>query len=186
MIDLARRSLPISLYSERLAINRASLADAEDLYKAARASIDEVYPFLPWCHPDYAISETRNWLQHVDHEWARGSGYAFVIRDKRSDEFLGGCGLNRIDEHPVANLGYWVKTSASKKGVASEAAAELARFGLEQLGLHRIEIIMSVQNRASRKVAEKAGAVYEGRLRNRLLLHGANHDAYVYSIIPRR
>lgn len=141
-----------------------------------------MFPFLPWCHPGYAINETRHWLQGAQGEWEKGSGFAFVIRDRQNDEFLGGCGLNRIDEHPVANLGYWIKTGATSRGVATEATRALARYGLEHLGLIRIEIIMSVANAASRRVAEKAGANYEGRLRNRLLLHGKPHDTYVYSI----
>ena len=43
---------------------------------------------------------------------------------------------------------------------------------------------MSVQNSASKAVAEASGPQYERRARNRLLLHGKCLDAFVYSIIP--
>jgi RimJ/RimL family protein N-acetyltransferase len=33
-------------------------------------------------------------------------------------------------------------------------------------------------------VAEKVGAVREGVLRNRLMLHGTIHDAVIFSLIP--
>jgi len=57
-------------------------------------------------------------------------------------------------------------------------------MGLKKIGIQRREIIMSVQNSASKAVAEASGAQYEGRARNRLLLHGKCLDAFIYSIIP--
>ena len=80
---------------------------------------------------------------------------------KTDGKFLGGIGLNRVDEHPVANLGYWVRSSAVGDGVATESVRGLARFGFTHLHLIRIEIIMSTENAASKKVAEKSGAKYD-------------------------
>jgi RimJ/RimL family protein N-acetyltransferase len=39
-------------------------------------------------------------------------------------------------------------------------------------------------NKASQRVAEKAGAVREGILRNRITVHGRVLDAVVFSLIP--
>ena len=47
----------------------------------------------------------------------------------------------------------------------------------------RIEVLVAVGNVASRRVAEKSGAVYEGTLRSRLLVHGTRHDAAMYAFI---
>jgi ribosomal-protein-alanine N-acetyltransferase len=44
----------------------------------------------------------------------------------------------------------------------------LTEFGFSELNLHRIEINLRPENEASRKVAEKAGYIYEG-LRPRYL-----------------
>jgi ribosomal-protein-serine acetyltransferase len=38
------------------------LDDAEALYEAVRESIPEVSRWLPWCHENYAIEETRAFL----------------------------------------------------------------------------------------------------------------------------
>lgn len=124
------------------------------------------------------------WLELVVNNWREGAAHSFAIFDKDEHEFHGGCGINQIDEHPVGNLGYWIKTSSTGKGVATEATIALTQFAFEHIGLKRIEIMMSVMNPGSRLVAEKSGAVYEGRLRNRIALHDAIHDAYLYSIIP--
>ena len=42
------------------------------------------------------------------------------------------------------------------------AARLVARYGHHEVGLHRLEIVMSVRNEASRRVAERLGAHYEG------------------------
>jgi ribosomal-protein-serine acetyltransferase len=89
-----------------------------------------------------------------------------------------------IDDHPTANLGYWIRSGETGNGLATEATLGLANFAFRELGLLRLEIIMSTQKTGSRRVALNAGAHFEGTLRNRLLLHGQCHNAYLYSLIP--
>jgi RimJ/RimL family protein N-acetyltransferase len=98
---------------------------------------------------------------------------------------LGATGLNRIDSvGRWANLGYWLRTDAAGCGLATEAAAAVARFGFEDLRLRRIEIVADVENFASRRVAEKIGAALEGIARNRASIGDRRRDAAVYSLIP--
>ena len=174
--------VPLSFETERFLIRRYREADADLLYAAAIASIPEVFEFLPWCHPDYTRQDTADWLSAIETNWEKNNTYSFAIFEKDGSEFHGGCEINRVDEHPVGNLGYWVKTPSIGKGVATEASIHLARFGLRELGLQRIEIIMSVENAASQAVAASMGAKFEGILHSRLLLHGRPHDARIYSI----
>ena len=67
-------------------------------------------------------------------------------------------------DYQFANLGYWVRSSRAGRGVATTATLLTARFGLQTLALQRIEILAAVGNRASQRVAEKAGAKKEGVL----------------------
>ena len=104
--------------------------------------------------------------------------------DPTDGAIVGACGLNDIDVvNERANLGYWVRTDRTNSGFATTAAWLLARFGLREAGFSRLEILMATGNIASRKVAERIGARFEGRARRRLLVHGTYHDAYVYSLI---
>ena len=70
------------------------------------------------------------------------------------------------------------------EGVATNAAMLVSQFGFHKLGLRRIEIVTGVENKASRRVAEKTGAHFEGILRKRLKLGDRNIDATMYSLIP--
>lgn len=158
--------------------------DAQKLYEAARESIPEVSRWLPWCHENYSIEETKAFLAARQAGSGTEEAYSFGIFDKTTDQFLGGAGLNFINRvHQLANLGYWVRTSAAGNGVASQGARLVAQFGFEQLGLFRIEILAAVTNVASQRVAEKVGAVREGVLRKRLLIHGQSHDAVLFSLV---
>lgn len=60
----------------------------------------------------------------------------------------------------------------------------VARFGFDELKLRRIEIVAAINNKASQRVAEKAGATREGILRNRLVVRDKVYDAVMFSLIP--
>ncbi len=183
-MDLASKTAT-RFETDRFIVRRYETSDEDELYAAARSSIPEIFRFLPWCHADYAREDATSWLKQVKPTWEAGTAYSFGIFDKADGKSLhGGCGVNQIDEHPIANLGYWVRTSSAGNGVATEATRGLVKFAFTVLALQRVEIVMSEENQASRGVAVSAGAIYEGMARNRLLLHGKRHNAHVYSIVP--
>lgn len=153
-------------------------ADAEGLAAGVRVSHNELHPWLPWAKADYDMADALPWINLTL------DPHPFVIIDPAGN-LVGGVGLNAIDEeNRRANLGYWLRTDATGHGYATAATKLMARYGMETLGLQRIEIIMSTENEPSRAVARRSGAAYEGVLRNRLLLHGKQHDAHSYSLIP--
>lgn len=167
----------------KLSIRPYQPDNAEELYEAARESVAEVQPFLPWCHPDYVIDEARSWIKLQVDQFKSGNEYQFVIVSNEG-KFLGGCGLNGIDrENRRANLGYWIRSTETRRGAATAATRLLAQWAFKNTDLNRLEIIVSTMNVASLGVAERAGAVREGTLRSRLMLHGVAHDAVVFSYI---
>jgi len=153
------------------------------MYDAVRESIPEVSRWMSWCTPSYSIDETRRWLESRAAETAAGSDYPFAIVDSVSGAYYGGSGINQVNRmHNFCNLGYWVRTSAANRGIVTAAIPLVAEFAFRKLGMTRVEIVISVGNDASRRVAEKAGAHFEGTLRKRLLLHGEYTDAWMYSL----
>ena len=159
--------------------------DVDALFEAVSASIPEVSAWLPWCHPGYRPEDSAGWIAMQPDAWRSGEEYAFAVEEAHTGAFLGGCGLGRIDPfNACAGLGYWVRTSHTGRGVATAAARLAARFGFEDLRLRRIEILVALENKASRRVAEKVGARPEGRLRKRFLLQGKPQDGLLYSLLP--
>lgn len=175
---------PLELADDRVRLRSVRLEDAAGLYCAVRESLPELRVWLPWCHDDYSREESDQWVESRAEAWRKGADYSFLLEDRATGSLAGGCGLNQIDELRLrANLGYWVRTSMTGRGLATAATRLLARWGLKELSLQRIEIVAAVGNTASQRVAHKAGAVCEGVFRRRLRVHGAPHDAVIFSII---
>ncbi len=173
---------PALLSNGLTSIRRFSMADIPALHEATRESIHELSTWMLWCHQGYSLGDCAAFVAECGAKWDLDERYSFVIFDAVDGTFLGSAGLSHVDRvHNIANLGYWVRTSQTSRGIASVAARLVARFGLRELGFNRLELVVPVGNRASQRVAEKAGARYEGQLRNRLLLGGKAHDAILYS-----
>ena len=150
-------------------------ADAPAIAEAVRNSFVELDPWMPWASADYGPDDAMFWITNTEET-------SFVVLDEEGS-FVGTCGLNGFDQmNKRANLGYWVRTSHVGRGIATAAATLVAQHGLTELGLQRLEVVMSVENGASRRVAERIGAVHEGVLHKRLSLKGVSHDAHSFSI----
>ena len=170
--------------SDGISIRRYRVTDVTLVYEGVRESISEISQWLPWCHPDYSMEDSAAWVLSRDEAWANAVEHSFVITDSQTGAFLGTVGLNYFNrDHQFANLGYWVRSSCTGRGGATTATLLTAGFGLRVLGLQRIEILAAIGNKASQRVAEKAGAKKEGLLRNRLSIRGLPHDAVMYSLI---
>jgi len=173
------------LRNGQVLLRRYRPQDIPALHAAALESVDEVHRWLPWCHADYSIREAEQWILSRDAAWQQGQEYSFAMIDLETDQFAGGCALNQIDPLRMrANLGYWVRTSCTARGLATAATRLLAEFGFEELKLQRIEIVAALDNIASQRVAQKAGAVREGIARARLRIHDRPYDAVCFSLIP--
>jgi RimJ/RimL family protein N-acetyltransferase len=147
--------------------------------------VAEVFPWLPWCHPDYSLAEAVEWIGSRAPLASQGLEYSFAIVAPQG-RFLGGCGINQINPiHRFGNLGYWVRSSETGRGVAAEAIRQLAEFAFAGTGLERLEIVCAVGNERSQRAAERAGAQREGVLRSRLLLRGTPVAAVMYSLVRR-
>ncbi len=167
----------------QIAIRPYEVGDAPAVYEAAFESVREAHPFLPWCRPGIRLDEQQAWIHAQAAAFEAQAAYEFAIVSGEG-AYLGGCGLNQIDHvNHRANLGYWVRTSATGRGIATVAVRLLVDWAFRHTDLARLEVIISTRNPASIRVAEKAGAAREGLLRMRLLLHGVWHDAVLFSFV---
>lgn len=155
--------------------------DAPAVAAAVQASFEAISPWMVWATPDYGPAEALQWI--TNQLPGDEDAVPFVILDDQ-DDIVGTCGLNHLDQlNRRANLGYWLRPDRTGRGYASGAARLVAGWAIEHLDLQRIEIIMSVENHPSRRVAERAGATYEGILRRRLRYRGRQHDAHSFACL---
>jgi|SRR5450830_122273 len=170
---------------EGLVFRAFSDSDAENFSAAARESVDSVGQWMSWCNLTFSKQDALNWFQLCRVALVAGSAHEFGIFSEETDEFLGGAGLNSINhEHLFCNLGYWVRQSAQRRGVALRSVRALAPYAFKTLGMQRVEIVTASGNIPSEGVAYKSGAQFECVARNRLQLQGAAVSASVFSILP--
>lgn len=176
-------AFPSFLLPNEIHVRVMQLRDAEAFLEAVHESVNEVGKWLPWCVPGYTMQMAESWIAHCRHSFLNHTMYEFGVF--QSGEFAGGVGINQVD--PLgrsANLGYWVRSSKHGTGIMTQVARRVAEWSLTEAEMMRLTVIAATENVASRRVAEKIGAQFEGIARNRLNLHGEWLEAAQYSIIP--
>jgi len=123
---------------------------------------------IPHPYPDGAAEE---WIGKHDADFEENRIVHFAIDD---GQLTGAMGLVMKDEG-IAEIGYWIGVPFWGRGYATEAAAEVVRYGFEERGLRRIYAMHFGRNPASGRVLQKIGMQYEGTLRQ----HRKKWDEYV-------
>jgi len=98
---------------------------------------------------------------------------------------IGGVGLRVEKQHQHAELGYWLGVPFWGHGYATEAAADILRYGFETLALHRIFASHFKHNQASGRILKKIGMKYEGCHREHLLKWDRFVDSELYGMLRR-
>jgi ribosomal-protein-serine acetyltransferase len=175
--------LATSVYVPSIVLRAPVPDDAPALATAVRESVHDLAPWMGWVTPDFDEDQARSWIEGVEGAGADHAGAAFLIVDS-TNRVLGACGINQVNlANRFANLGYWVRSSDSGRGIAGTAVRRLAEWVFAHTELQRLELVVAIGNTRSERVAEKAGGLREGVLRSRLLVHGVFHDATMYSIV---
>lgn len=154
---------------------------AGELWTATRSSLRELRDWMWWA--DQAnLESTRAFAEETARQRDEGLNYQFVVRD--AETLSGAMGVEiHGAERWIGEVGYWIRTDRTGRGYATEAAGAIVDFAFAELGLARLELRAGVGNRASQRVAEKAGFRREGRLR-RGCAHGRmGYDCYLYGLL---
>lgn len=83
-----------------------------------------------------------------------------------------------------ASIGYWLGAAARGCGFMTRAVRLVTAWALRERSLARVEIRVATGNRASHRVAERAGFVREGVLRSYQELKGERQDLVLFSRLP--
>jgi len=170
----------VTLTSERLVLREFVRNDFDGVH--LYASDPEVVKFMPWGPNTRA--ETRRFIERNIQAQVVKPRTSYELAITIDDELIGGCGLTIHSlSDKKAEIGYCLRRDMWGKGIATEVAGSLIRFGFEGLGLHRIRALCDTLNHGSYRVMEKNGMQREGVLRDEKRIRGEWRDSYVYSIL---
>ena len=165
LVDALLLEVPEVLETARLRLvaTRAGLGGV--LNAAVVESQSELAPWMPWAKSLQTPDESERHCRECQAKWHAREMLDFAFHRRGDGAFVGKGGLHTIDWRiPKFEIGYWIRSSCTRQGIATEAT--LALVGLaERLGARRVEITADTRNAASRRVAEKSGFVLEGILK---------------------
>lgn len=130
--------------------------DASALLSAVRASATELSPWMPWAVPDYGRDEAVEFLARSRRAWRGGEEFNYAIMSSKR-RVIGAAGLMTRVGPGSLEIGYWVDTRHTGRGVASRAAAALTAAGLAVPGIDQIEIHHDPANTASAAIPQRLG-----------------------------
>ncbi len=173
-----------ALQTERLTLRPPRRSDLQALDAAVRESLLELVRWLPWAHPNHSRADSRRYIRGAQTARANSAAFEFAIEERETRTLIGMASLHRIDwTRRSAGLGYWVRCTCQGKGFATEAARTLLRHAFVDLALHRVEVLVAVENHASHRVAEKLGCRREGVARGTERVAGEYVDHVQYSML---
>jgi ribosomal-protein-alanine N-acetyltransferase len=170
-----------TLETDRLLLRPFTLADAPEVRRLCGAR--EVYEgTLSIPHP-YTQGHAEEWIGEHAEAFERREFLSLAVTRRSDGALVGSMGLGFAPAHARAELGYWIGVPYWGQGFATEAAAELIRYGFEELGLERVNAHHFPENPASGRVLEKLGMTREGRLRGHVVKDGRRRDVVAYGLL---
>jgi ribosomal-protein-alanine N-acetyltransferase len=123
-------------------------------------------------------AQVRSLLRQLDNQ----DGIPFVILYQ--GELVGQLNVANILYGSVSScvIGYWVIPQVAGKGITPTAVALSMDYMFEVIGLHRVEIDIRPENKASLRVVEKLGLRLEGLKRGYIHIANAWRDHYVFAL----
>lgn len=178
--------MPDDIRGERVLLRPYRVEDAEQILAAVDESREHLRPWVNWVDEMATIDDCRDYCIRCAARWLLRSDLSVGIFAADSGEYLGGTGLHDPDWNVRSfEVGYWMRVGAAGDGYVSQAVRLLVDVAFDRLQAQRIALTCDPENTASRRVAEHAGFVLEGTLRNSTLARdGRPADWLVYSLVP--
>jgi ribosomal-protein-alanine N-acetyltransferase len=132
-----------------------------------------------WHARSMTPAEASVWIDRWSARRSAETGTGWAIASE--SWLLGQISLRTLDlDHGLGEISYWVVPAARGQRVATRALGALSRWAFEDLGLHRLELLHSIHNPASCRVAETAGFSLEGVKRGEALHADGWHDMHLH------
>jgi RimJ/RimL family protein N-acetyltransferase len=172
------------LKTDRLLLRCYSPEDAPLLKEAIDASLDHLRPWMPWAKDEPQTLDAKiELLRRFRGNFDLGNDFIYGIFSEDDSTLLGGAGLHRRLGPDALEIGYWIHVDHVGKGLATEAAAALARVAFEVHKVGRVEIHCDRGNVRSAAIPRKLGFELDGTLRRRAVrADGGERDTMVFSL----
>jgi RimJ/RimL family protein N-acetyltransferase len=139
----------------------------EDDASAVRVACDDP-DVAHWIHglpAPYSLADAESFISDARRRLVAGERARLAVTDAESGELLGSVSLDLFADRQAAEIGYWVRREARRRGVALGAARLVIAWAFHDLGIERLELLTYPGNEASQALAGRLGFTREGLLR---------------------
>lgn len=173
------------LSTKRITVRPFTLQDFPEWQKSLRERkvSRKAFDMGPVSEDRLTKERFRKKLQDIKKRAKKDQIYHWGVFHKGSGECLGEIDIAVINRAPFSwgNLGYQINNQFSGKGYGKEAAKLGVQMGFEALKLHRLEVVMQTNHKASKAIAESLKAQFEGVRKKFIPTSKGWKDALVYS-----
>lgn len=126
--------------------------------------------------------DVRAQVRGLLHQFKKQQGIPFVIEFEK--QVVGQLNVSNILYGSVSSavLGYWIAPEFAGRNITPSAVALAIDYLLSTVGLHRVEIDIRPENKASLRIVEKLGLRYEGLKQRFIHINGDWRDHYVFAV----
>lgn len=169
------------LETERVILRKLLMSDAQGIFSYfSKDEVTEYYDLDTFT----TEKQAEDLIESLLYKYEVRNQIRWAVVLKETGRFIGTCGFHEIEEdHLKAEIGYELHPDYWGKGIMAEVIKTIVQYGLNELGLNRIEAFYDPRNIASSKVLEKNGFEKEGLLKKRYLKKGKFVDCAISAIV---
>jgi ribosomal-protein-serine acetyltransferase len=153
--------IPMPIGTERLLLRPLQAGDGKIIHEAKRESWSELLPWLVWTQKpleELTVADDEAFCLKKQALFISREDITLLVFEKGTGKFLGGAGLHKPDwNKKTFSLGFWIRTSETGKGYATEVARVLVDYAFGSLSANTVFSFHGAGNTASQKVLENAG-----------------------------
>ncbi|MEZ5030269.1 MAG: GNAT family N-acetyltransferase [Saprospiraceae bacterium] len=171
------------LETERLLLTRMDLRFVEE--KFIQRTNKEVMKYIDRPMPA-GMDEIREKIEAGIASMDACQALHWAIIRKEDQVFLGDIGYWRIDkENAFGEIGYSLDPRYWRNGYMSEAFTVVLPYAFRNMGLHRVEANVNVDNVASSTLLMRAGFQKEAHFRENYYYNGQFLDSHIYGLLEK-
>lgn len=149
--------------TERLFLRRFEERDIPDIAKYGNDK--EIHDNTLTVPFPYTEEDARKFYEKCrENYFKEDEGFQYIVEDENG--FIGVLGVHKPEKNVRVELGYWMGKEFRGRGYMSEALEAVSNYLLKEHIFERVYLMTFMWNKASSKVAEKAGFSFEGVLRH--------------------
>ena len=153
----AADGVPEEIPASGALLRRRCVGDARGIAEAVKVSLDELRPWRSWATDEAADPDSqRRRLEAAVGLWEQGSDYSYVVVGD-DEPVLGVISLMARVGPRALEIGYWLRSDWTGRGIATSCVAALTEAGLDAPGVDLIEIHCDEANVRSAAIPRRLG-----------------------------